>query len=284
LGATLLAGPLTASAAAPGTTYTMQPGSPGNDSISFEAIGYDRPAIDREASNYCGTHGKTAVFTGQRDARLTYDCVPASGNAYAPAAAYPPAPAYAPVAAYSSYGNGHNNPSVSYDTTRYDRQAIILAADSYCGTQNKSAAFSGRSGSLVNYDCVPYTDAAHAPVAAYAPQAGPFVTYEFTGGNQPSIEAAAASYCNAEGRTAVYRGQDGSRVTYDCVIGASRTYTTTAYNDNSVVPNAVPTITYSMAGNRQQNDDAPAIRYCAMLGKSPVLRGEDGANRTYECR
>jgi hypothetical protein len=304
LGATLVAGPLTASAAAPGTTYQMQTGTTGNDSISFEAIGYDRPAVDREASNYCGTHGKAAVFTGQSDVRLNYDCVPASGNAYAPAPAnapapayapalaYPPASAYAPVAAYSSYGNGHNNPSVSYDTTRYDRQAIIVAADSYCATQNKSAAFSGRNGSLVNYDCVPYTDAAHAPVAApvaapvvaYAPQAGPVVSYDFTGGNQQSIEAAAASYCEAEGRTAVYRGQDGNRVTYDCVIGASRPYTTAAYNDNSVVPNAVPTITYSMAGNSQQNNDAPAIRYCAMLGRSPVLRGEDGANRTYECR
>src|SRR6185295_17364640 len=150
LGATLFAGPLTASAAAPGNTYQMHPGTAGNDSISFEATaGYDRLAVDREASNYCGTHGKTAIFTGQSNARLSYDCVQASGNAYAPAypptPGYPQGPAYGPVAAYSSYGNGHDNPSVSYDTTRYDRQAIILAADSYCGAQNKSAAFSGRN-------------------------------------------------------------------------------------------------------------------------------------------
>jgi len=176
LGATLVAGPLTASAAAPGTTYQMQTGTAGNDSISFEAIGYDRPAVDREASSYCGAHGKTAIFIGQSDARLSYDCVPTSGNAYAPAPtnapapayaptpAYPPAPAYEPVAAYSSYGNGHDNPSVSYDTTHYDRQAIIVAADSYCATQNKSAAFSGRNGSLVNYDCVPYTEIGRAHV------------------------------------------------------------------------------------------------------------------------
>ena len=98
LGATLLAGPLTASAAAPGTTYTMQPGSAGNnDSISFQAIGYDRPAIDREASNYCAMHGKTAVFTGQAGWRLNYDCVPSSGVAYAPAVTYAPAPATVPA-------------------------------------------------------------------------------------------------------------------------------------------------------------------------------------------
>src|SRR6185295_17155168 len=101
LGATLFAGPLTASAAAPGTTYQMQPGTAGNDSISFEATaGYDRLAVDREASNYCGTHGKTAIFTGQSGARLSYDCIQASGNAYAPAPANAYAPAYAPTPGY----------------------------------------------------------------------------------------------------------------------------------------------------------------------------------------
>ena len=48
--------------------------------------------------------------------------------------------------------------------------------------------------------------------------------------------------------------------------------------------NAVPTLTYSMAGNSQQNADAPAIRYCAMLGKSPYLVNRDGPSLTYQCR
>ena len=74
------------------------------------------------------------------------------------------------------------------------------------------------------------------------------------------------------------------------MIGASQPYTTTAYTayiahaDDAGAPTAVPTITYSVAGNSQQNDDASAIGYCAMLGKSPVLRDEEGSNRTYECR
>jgi hypothetical protein len=206
---------------------------------------------------------------------------------------------YAPVAAYSTYGNGHNNPSISYDSARYDRQAIIAAANGFCATQGKASAFSGRNGSLVNYDCVPYSDGARVPVAVYTPPApaviyapvapagAPYVTYEYTGVNQPTIEADAASYCVGQGRVVVFRGQDGNRVTYDCVTGANRTYTTTtyaAYNAYSGAPNPVPTITYSMAGNSQQNSDAPAIRYCAMLGKSPYLRGEQGSNRTYECR
>ena len=267
LGVAFLAGPISGSASAAGT-----------DSISFDAVGYDRPSIDREASNYCATHGKVAAFTGQSGTRLNYDCVPSSGNAS------PPAVINAPVATYSSYGNGHNNPSVSYDTTRYDRQAIIAAANSYCGTLGKSAAFSGRSGSLVNYDCIPYSDAARAPVATYAAPAAPSITFEFTGNNRPSIEAEAASYCSAQGGTAVFRGQNGSRVTYDCVIGANQPYATPSYQDNSASPNAVPTITYSTAGNSQQNSDAPAIRYCAMMGKSPVLVREDFSNRTYECR
>src|SRR5260221_10565674 len=122
LGTTLLAGPLTASAAAPGTTYG---GAVSNDSISFESVGYDRAAIAREASTYGGAHGKTAVYTGQIGSRSGYDCVPPAGVVYAPAAtdaptttyaaapapAYAPATSYAPVPSYSTLGNGHNNPS-----------------------------------------------------------------------------------------------------------------------------------------------------------------------------
>ena len=226
VGVSFLGGPFPSSASAAS-----------NDSISFDAAGYDRQSIDREASNYCGTHGKTAVFAGQSGSRLSYDCVTASGNAY------PPARTYAPVATYSSYGNGHDNPSISYDTSRYDRQAIIAAANSYCGTLGKSAAFSGRSGALVNYDCIPYSDAARAPAATYAPPGIPSITFAFTGNNRPSIEAEAASYCSAQGGTAVFRGQDGSRVTYDCVIGANQPYATPSYSDNAAYPNAVPTIT-----------------------------------------
>jgi len=215
--------------------------------------------------------------------------VPAAPATYAPAApaTYAPAPAYAPVPSYSTFGNGHNNPSVTYDATRYDRLAIVTAADSYCAGQGKAAAFSGRRGSLVNYDCVPFSDASHTPSAVYAPVAAPYVMYEWTpAASQASIEAQAASYCSAQGRTAVFRSQDGTRVTYDCVLGANQAYTArtyAAYTESSIAPNAVPTITYSTAGNSQQNSDAPAIRYCGMLGKSPVLRDENYSVRTYNC-
>jgi hypothetical protein len=285
-GAVLLAGPLTASAAAPGTTYGNVTG---NDSISFDSVGYGRAAIDQEASNYCGTHGKAAVYTGQIGSRSSYDCVPSAGVVNAPPA-YAPATTYAPVPSYSTLGNGHNNPSISYDSTRYDRAAMITAANQFCAAQGRSAAFSGRNGALVNYDCVPNSDAAHAPVVAYvAPvaPAAPYVTFEYIGTNQSIIESEAANYCSAQGGASVFRGQDGNRVTYDCVIGQTQVSTApayVAYTDASATPTAVPTITYSMAGNRAQNDDAPAIRYCAMLGKSPYLRGEDGNSRTYECR
>ena len=120
---------------------------------------------------------------------------------------------------------------------------------------------------------------------AYVAPAAPYVTFAYTGANQSSIESEAASYCGAQGGAPVFRGQDGNRITYDCVIGQSQPYRApVAYAETAVTPTAVPTITYSMAGNRQQNDDAPAIRYCAMLGKSPYLQGDDGNNRTYVCR
>ena len=38
----------------------------------------------------------------------------------------------------------------------------MTAAANFCAAQGKSAAFSGRTGALVHYDCVPYTDANHA--------------------------------------------------------------------------------------------------------------------------
>ena len=49
---------------------------------------------------------------------------------------------------------------MSYDATLYDRQTLEAQASAYCAGQGKSAAFSGRSGSRVNYDCVPNSDAA----------------------------------------------------------------------------------------------------------------------------
>ncbi len=241
---------------------------------------------------------------------MTY--APAPAVTYAPAPTYVPAPAaylpapepaasvpppaapayvaapYRPVPYYSTAGNGHDNPSVSYDATRYDRLAIVTAANGYCAGMGKSAAFSGRRGTLVNYDCVPYSDASHTPSALYAPAAAPYVVYEYTPvASQASIEAAAADYCSAQGGTAVFRSQDGSRVTYDCVPAGSQAYVTpttyVAYADNAIEPNAVPTITYSTAGNSQRDPATPAIRYCGLLGKSPVLRDENYSMRTYQC-
>jgi len=323
LGAVLLASPLAARAAT-------------NDSISCDAIGYDRVSVDREASNYCGLHGKTAVFLGQSGSRYNYDCVPAATVVYtppppavtyapavtyvttpayvatpapapayvaapvvapppaylptqaalpAPAPAYVPPSTYTPVPSYSTYGNGADNPSVTYDADRYDRVAIMTAAANFCAAQGKSSAFAGRNGSLVHYDCVPYSDANHAAQAPiYAPTAAPYVVYEYTTGTQTTCDTQAAAYCTAQGRAAVFRSQDGTRITYDCVL-ATQTFTAPVYTaavEN--VPVAVPTISYSTAGNNQRDVAAPAIRYCAMLGKQPVLQNEYYSNRTYICQ
>jgi len=46
----------------------------------------------------------------------------------------------------------------------------------------------------------------------------------------------------------------------------------------------MPTITYELASDSRSTLDAPAIRYCGMLGKSPVLRSQDGHRVTYECQ
>jgi hypothetical protein len=327
LGAALVAIPLGARAAT-------------NDSISYDAVGFDRVSVDREASNYCALHGKSAVFTGLNGSRYTYDCVPATtvvytppppAVTYAPAVTYvttpayvatpapayvapaapayvaapvvppptylptqaalpAPAPAYVaparytPVPSYSTFGNGSDNPSVTYDADKYDRLAIMTAATNFCAAQGKSSAFSGRNGSLVHYDCVPYSDANHAPPTPIYPAGAPYVVYEFTTGTQTTFDTQAAAYCTAQGRAAVFRSQDGTRITYDCVL-AGQPYTAPVYRTYAEnVPVAVPTISYSTAGNNQANVDQQAIRYCGMLGKSPVLRDQYYSNRTYTCQ
>jgi len=203
----------------------------------------------------------------------------------APAPAYVPPSTYTPVPSYSTFGNGADNPSVTYDADRYDRMAIMAAAANFCAAQGKSSAFSGRTGSLVHYDCVPYSDANHAVQAPiYAPVTAPYVVYEYTTGSQTTFDTQAAAYCTAQGRAAVFRSQDGTHITYDCVL-ASQAFTAPVYTaavEN--VPVAVPTISYSTAGNNQRDVAAPAIRYCAMLGKQPVLQNEYYSNRTYICQ
>jgi putative hemolysin len=196
-----------------------------------------------------------------------------------------PPSTYAPVPSYSTFGNGADNPSVTYDADRYDRVAIMTAAAKFCAAQGKSSAFSGRTGSLVHYDCVPYSDANHAVQAPiYVPTTAPYVVYEFTTGSQTTFDTQAAAYCTAQGRAAVFRSQDGTRITYDCVL-AGQPYVAPAYNTYAAnVPVAVPTISYSTAGNSQANVDTQAIRYCGMLGKSPVLRDQYYSNRTYTCQ
>jgi len=206
--------------------------------------------------------------------------------AVAPAApAYVPPSSYVPVPSYSTFGNGADNPSVTYDADRYDRVTIMTAATNFCAAQGKSMAFSGRTGSLVHYDCVPYSDANHAAATpVYAPTAAPYVVYEYTTGSQTAFDTQAAAYCTAQGRAAVFRSQDGTRITYDCVL-AGQPYAAPVFNAYAEnVPVAVPTISYSTAGNSQANVDTQAIRYCGMLGKSPVLRDEYYSNRTYTCQ
>ena len=210
--------------------------------------------------------------------------LPTQASAPAPAPAYVPPSTYTPVPSYSTFGNGADNPSVTYDADRYDRVAIMAAAANFCAAQGKSSAFSGRTGSLVHYDCVPYSDANHAVQAPiYAPVAAPYVVYEYTTGTQTTFDTQAAAYCTAQGRAAVFRSQDGTRITYDCVL-AGQPFTAPVYTaavEN--VPVAVPTISYSTAGNNQRDVAAPAIRYCGMLGKTPVLQNEYYSNRTYIC-
>jgi putative hemolysin len=268
-----------AGAAAPTTAYSSPPGSKpasyksvpngaNNPAISFDAAGNDRSATDQAANSYCATQGKIAAFSGRSGTRLSYDCIPA--NAYAPPTTY--------------YGNGHTNPSISYDATLYDRQTLDAEAGAYCATQGKSAAFSGRNGSRVSYDCVPASDAAYAPVPVAGP-AVPSVTYLLTGDNRQAIDTDVAAYCASQGRIPQFRGQDGTRVTYDCMLGPSTLYRTATYTYAVPAPQpvVVPTITYELAGDSRQNLDQPAIRYCGLLGKAPVLRSQDGRRVTYDC-
>jgi len=268
-----------ATAAPPPSTYqpAAYPGGPNganNPAVSFDSAGSSRQSIDAAADNYCAAQGKTAAFVGRNGTRLAYDCIPANARAAAPAA--------------KNYGNGANNPAVSYDATLYDRQTLEAQADAYCAAQGKSAAFSGRTGSRVNYDCVLNSDAAPALAAApaYAPTV-PSVTYRLTGNNGQAIAADAATYCSSQGRIAQFRNQDGTFVTYDCIIDPSQPFRTASYSTSttSYVPApAAPTITYELASDGRSTLDAPAIRYCGMLGKSPVLRSQDGRRVTYECQ
>jgi putative hemolysin len=244
-----------------------------NPAISFNAAGTDRQAVAAAANSYCAGQGKVAAFAGRNGSRLAYDCIPA-GNAKALVAAAP------------AYGNGAANPSISYDATRYDRQALDAQAVAYCAGQGKTAALSGRAGSRVSYDCVPRSDAAPA-APPYDPNT-PSVTYQLTGDNRQAMEADAASYCSAMGRLARLHGQEGARVTFDCLPDPSRPAGTAVYATAAVEPPPPPpappppTISYDMASDG--NPDAPAVRYCAMLGKTPLLRSQDGRRVTYECQ
>jgi putative hemolysin len=250
--------------------YPSRANGANNPAVSFDAAGYDRQAIDAAANSYCAAQGKIPAFTGRNGSRLSYDCIPYPGNAPARGAAY------------STYGNGASNPSVSYDATLYDRQTLEAQASAYCARQGKTAAFSGRSGSHVNYDCVPYSDGAYAAAPAYGPTV-PSITYRLSGDNGQAIAADAVTFCSTQGRTAQFRGQDGSFVTFDCVTDPNQPYRTAAYV-YAPSPVAVPTISYELASDARGNLDAPAIRYCGMLGKSPFLRRQDGRRVTYECQ
>jgi len=254
------------------TAYPGGPNGANNPAVSFESAGFDRQSIDAAANSYCATQGKTAAFVGRNGTRLAYDCIPADARAARNTA---------------SYGNGANNPAVSYDATLYDRQTLEAQASAYCAGQGKSAAFSGRSGSRVNYDCVPNSDAAagYAAAPGYAPSV-PSVTYRLTSDNGQAIAADAAAYCSSQGRIAQFRRQDGAFVTFDCVTDPNQPFRTASYSGPSTYapsPTA-PTISYELASDGRGNLDAPAIRYCGMLGKSPVLRNQDGRRVTYECQ
>jgi putative hemolysin len=246
--------------------YPSNANGTSHPAVSFDAAGYDRQAIDQAANDYCAAQGKTAAFTGRNGSRLSYDCIPYAGNAYA------------------TYGNGANNPSISYDATLYDRRTLEAQAGAYCASQGKTAAFSGRAGSRVNYDCVLYSDGAYAVAPAYGPTV-PSVTYRLTGDNSQAIAADAVTFCSTQGRTAQFRGQAGAFVTFDCVADPNQPYRTAAFYPLAApAPVAAPTITYELASDARGNLDTPAIRYCGMLGKSPVLRNQDGRRVTYDCQ
>ena len=251
-----------------------------NPAISFDATGRDRKAMDAAANDYCASQGKVAAFSGRGGSRLSYDCIPARAVAAPP----PPAPP-------RNYGNGASNPAIAYDATQSDRQALDRQASAYCATQGKTAAFSGRNGARVSYDCVPLSDAAAppppAPPAPTWDPTAPSVTYQLVGDNRQAIAADAAAYCGGQGGHALFRGQDGARLTYGCVVDSARPAPTGAvagFAETAAAPNAAPTITYDVAADTTQALDAPAVRYCGKLGKSPVLRAQDGGSLTYECR
>ena len=251
-----------------------------NPDISFDATGRDRKALDAAANEYCAGQGKIAAFSGRNGSRRNYDCIPARAIAAVP----PPAPP-------RNYGNAADNPAISYDATQSDRRALDRQAGAYCATQGKAAAFSGRSGSRVSYDCVPLSDAAAppppAPPAPTWDPTAPSVTYQLVGDNRQAIAADAAAYCGGQGGHALFRGQDGARLTYGCVVDSARPAPTGAvagFAETAAAPNAAPTITYDVAADTTQALDAPAVRYCGKLGKSPVLRAQDGGTLTYECR
>jgi hypothetical protein len=104
-----------------------------------------------------------------------------------------------------------------------------------------------------------------------------------TADNRQAIETDAAAYCSTQGLTAQLRGQDGAYVTYDCVPGPTTLYRTATYTAPPPPPAAVPTISYELAADGRTNLDQPAIRYCSLLGKTPVLRSQDGRRVTYGC-
>jgi hypothetical protein len=247
-----------------------------NPAISFAAAGRDRKALDAAANQYCAGQGKIAALSGRTASRFSYDCIPARAVAAAPP---------------RTNGNGAGNPDISYDATQSDRQALARQAAAYCAAQGKTAALSGRSGSRISYDCVPLSDAAAPPpptprAPAWDPTA-PSVTYQLVGDNRRAIEGDAATYCGAQGRSARFLGQEGTRLTYGCVADPGRpapAAPTVAVMESAAAPPAAPTITYDVTADGAQAPDAPAVRYCGTLGKSPVLRAQDGGTLTYECR
>jgi len=234
--------------------------------ISFESAGADRQSIDAAADSYCAAHGPRPLPSSAATARASRTTAfPANARAAA-------------APAGKNYGNGAKQPRPCPTTrTLYDRQTLETPGRRLLWPPRaRSAAFSGRTGSRVNYDCVPELRcrAPPTPQPRLTAPTVPSVTYRVTSDNgQANRRRCAAAYCSSQGRVAQFRRQGPGRSSPttasptpsqpvpDSVLQARRRATFPA-------PTA-PTISYE-AGQRwpQARSMPPAIRYCGMLGKS----------------
>jgi hypothetical protein len=189
----------------PSTAYTPTPVAPvGATAVTFDLNRTDRQTAAAEAGRFCADQGRAAVFRSIDGYAITYDCVVTGGSYGTGTAAIPMT----------------GLPSITYESIGVDPLTLQAEANQFCARQGLVAAYAGRDGDRVTYDCVNSTAAASVPSAAMSgssmPVAVPSITYEIAGDNRTPAETAAIKYCAMQGLSPVLREQVGRRVTYDC--------------------------------------------------------------------